>query len=364
MILILTQCFPPDIGGIENLMGGLADNLYRAGHNVVVCADAIRGLGKTREFPYRVLRFGGPRPLRRWRKRRAVSELARQMPLQATFMDSWKSIEAMPKIGVPTFTLAHGTEFPVKPSPRKRARIEAALACSTRIIASSHYSRQKVEAFVPSGRDIEVIYPPIEQQTEPAASALENIDRQIAGRKPVLVTLSRLEPRKGVDRAIEAVAELKGVFPDILYCVAGGGDDRERLEGLTKTLGLEKSVRFLGRVSDEQKAALLSRADLFVMPTRREGNSVEGFGISYIEAAWYGVPSLAGSEGGGAEAVRNKETGLVCDGDDQTAVTDAIARLLKDDALRAKLGEAAAKRVRNELQWSQAIKRYLALIEI
>lgn len=345
-------------------MGGLADNLNRAGCEVAVCADAVRGQGKLRRLPYRLLRFGGPRPIRRWRKRRAVAELNSQTPLRAVITDSWKSIESMPEIAVPVFTLAHGMEFPVNPSPRKRARIETALLRSAHIIASSHYTRQKVKAFVPLGREIDVIYPPIGPQAEAAALALEDIDRQIAGRKPVLVTLSRLEPRKGVDRVIEAVAELKRDLPDILYFVAGGGDDRERLEKLVKTLGLEESVHFLGGVSDEQKAALLSRADVFAMPTRREGNSVEGFGISYIEAAWYGVPAVAGSDGGGAEAVMHEKTGLVCDGNDQAAVTEAISILLKDGALRAKLGEAAAKRVHDELQWSQALKRYLALIRM
>jgi len=119
-------------------------------------------------------------------------------------------------------------------------------------------------------------------------------------------------------------------------------------------------VLFLGRVSEAGKAALLAQADIFAMQVRREGRSVEGFGLSYLEAGWFGVPSLAGSGGGATDAVLHGETGLVCDGASQSEVTRSLLRLLDDEALRKRLGAAALARARHDLSWPVAIERYLA----
>jgi phosphatidylinositol alpha-1,6-mannosyltransferase len=109
----------------------------------------------------------------------------------------------------------------------------------------------------------------------------------------------------------------------------------------------------------EPKAALFATADAFVMPARRVGNSVESFGIVYIEAGWYGLPSIAGRDGGAGDAVLDGRTGLLCDPFTQTDVTQQILRLLDDAALRKRLGAAAAERARGELQWKAGLQRYL-----
>ena len=107
---------------------------------------------------------------------------------------------------------------------------------------------------------------------------------------------------------------------------------------------------------------MLTRADVCAMPSRRVGNSVEGFGISYGEAAWYGVPSLAGGDGGAADAVIDNKTGLICDGGSDDEVRAALTRLLGDEAWRRNLGAAAADLARAKLTWSAALPRYLAAI--
>jgi glycosyltransferase involved in cell wall biosynthesis len=102
---------------------------------------------------------------------------------------------------------------------------------------------------------------------------------------------------------------------------------------------------------------------LFVMPTRRAGRSVEGYGIVYAEAAWYGLPSVAGSDGGSAEAVVDGETGCVVAGDDGAAVLHGIERLLSDDAARRRMGEAAQRRVRQQGTWAVRIDDFLAVLD-
>lgn len=357
MILILTQCFPPDAGGIEGLMGGLANALADAGEQVTVLADRIRGGDAECAFAYPVKRFGGPRPWRRWCKLRA----ARRLTARAIIADSWKSIEHLPPQRVPVLVLAHGMEFPHHASEKKRARIRAALAKASVVIANSHYTAGLVQPYIALEK-LQVIHPPIAPQPEPTEAALAKLDALIVGRTPLIASISRLEPRKGVDQVIRAMPALRALLPRVVYMVGGGGADGPRLEALAESLGVADAVVFLGRVDESMKAALLSRADVFAMPTRREGNSVEGFGIAYVEAAWYGVPAIAGREGGAVDAVIDGQTGLIVNGADGDAVTRAIVSLLGDGGLRARLGGAAKARAHTELQWAETVKRYQQLM--
>lgn len=357
MILIATQCFPPDRGGIEALMGGLADALAASGHEVAVYADRARDGGAKLVTPYPVKRFGGFKPLRRRLKARAVARAAKAARIEGVFADSWKSVELLGDVGAPIVVLAHGMEFPARPSARKKARITQAFAKAKTVIANSAYTASLAKPYVGEKTRLVVINPPI----GPLPKALANADVRevVVGHNPVLLTLARLEPRKGVDMVIGALPRVLQVHPNAVYIVAGAGDDRGRLEQIARDENVDRRVRFVGAVDGSTKAALFAAADVFVMPARREGDSVEGFGIVYLEAAWYGVPALAGRDGGAVDAVRDGETGLLCNASDQNDVTRQIMRLLDDDALRVKLGTAASARARGPAQWSNAITAFL-----
>jgi phosphatidyl-myo-inositol dimannoside synthase len=364
VIAIATQCFAPDIGGIEALMTWLADELSASGVRVEVFADRVRSrVAPPLERPYRIHRFGSIRPLRRFSKHRAITRLIKSGEVSGIFADSWKSLEAIPQTDAPIAVLAHGTELPVDASPAKIRRIRTAFARARSIIASSNYPAGLVANVIGGPTEkILVVNPPIPPLPQPEAAALAQIDGLIDGRGPVFVSLARLEPRKGIDTIVRALPALRRKHPRLVYLIAGDGKDMGRLRELAAALDVSGAVIFLGPVVDPQpKAALLSRADIFVMPGRREGSSVEGFGIAFVEAAWYGAPALAGSDGGAADAVVANETGLLCDGSDDRSVAAALARLLDDEPLRRKLGAAAAERARG-LVWSAALPRYLAAI--
>lgn len=364
MILILTQCFPPDMGGIENLMGGLVSALGAEGKQVHVLADRARGQGQSDWVPdFELERFGGPRPLRRWRKMLRARALLASGSITAVFADSYKSIETLPDLSIPVVVLAHGMEFPQHPTARKHKRIASSFAKASAVIANSTYTARQLADYLPSGIVPVVINPPIGPQPAASLAMRTRLAEWLEGHKPVLLTLSRLEPRKGIDQVIRALPDLLSQHPDLVYLVAGGGEDADRLKHLVTELDLTAHVRFLGRVDDDMKAALFERATVFAMPVRREGSSVEGFGISYCEAAWYGVPLLAGSEGGAVDAVHDGVTGLVCDGANTHSVSQALVRLLGDGELRQRLGLAARQRAHGELQWNRAIKAYIGLLE-
>ena len=159
----------------------------------------------------------------------------------------------------------------------------------------------------------------------------------------LIVSISRLVPRKGFDVAIEAVALLAPRRPDLVLAISGGGRDERRLRRLAAER--DAPVRFLGRVANDDLPALYGCGDVFAMVcrTRWGGLEQEGFGIVFVEAAACGVPQVAGESGGAAEAVDDGVTGLVVDRpDDPTAVAEAFEALLDDPAKRADDGDGVA----------------------
>ncbi|MGO8699651.1 MAG: glycosyltransferase [Limisphaerales bacterium] len=139
-------------------------------------------------------------------------------------------------------------------------------------------------------------------------------DKSLAARygiqnRKVLFTLGRLsedERYKGIDEVLEALPVLGQAVPNIVYMVAGGGNDRARLEQKATALGVEDRVIFTGYVPEEEKAAYYRLADAFVLP-----GWGEGFGIVYLEAMACGIPVVASKLDASHEAVRHGELGVL-----------------------------------------------------
>ncbi|WP_299595080.1 glycosyltransferase family 4 protein [uncultured Microbulbifer sp.] len=362
MILIATQCFPPDRGGIEGLMGGLADALCAVEREVIVFADRTRAAEVPRPCAFELHRFGGWKPWRRWRKAVAVRAACQSESVAGVFADSWKSAEKLGALGVPLAILAHGMEFPARPSGGKAARIRKALCHADTVIANSSYTAEQVRPYLQGHTRLVVINPPIGPQPPVLEKTLATMRARFGGASPVLSTVARLEPRKGVDMVIRALPAIRKTFPAVTYLVAGSGEDRERLDGLAREAGVADCVHFLGMVDDAQKAAIYALSDLYVMPVRREGNSVEGFGIVYREANWYGVPVLAGRDGGAVDAVEEGEAGALCNGADLDEVSGEILKLLRDKAGRQSMAARAAELARGPAQWKSAVHQFLATL--
>ena len=254
MIVILTQCFPPVRGGIESLMGGLADALHSEGEQVLVLADSSRAArARADEFAYLVRRFGGIKWLRRKRK---IWGLAGLNP-KAIIADSWKSIQLLPPQNVPVIMLAHGMEFPANPSAEKLARIRRACHKASVVVANSAFTAAQVKPYLPASTPISIIHPPIGVQPDAG-----KLPAEYEGAHPRILCLSRLEPRKGVDQVIRAMPALLRQFPQAMFVVAGEGDDAARLTSIAAECGVATQVRFVGSVDAARKAALLGHADI------------------------------------------------------------------------------------------------------
>ncbi|CAA2141142.1 glycosyltransferase family 4 protein [Hyphomicrobium sp. ghe19] len=152
------------------------------------------------------------------------------------------------------------------------------------------------------------------------------LDRlNIRGRR-VILTVSRLaasEQYKGHDRIIDALPAIKQRVPDVVYVIAGDGDDRERLQKTAEKLGVEDITLFAGHVPEHELPDYFRLADVFAMPSIGEG-----FGIVFLEAAACGLPVIAGNRDGSVDALADGAIGTLVDPEDAPQLVDAICDLL------------------------------------
>lgn len=363
-MILSAQAFPPRSGGIENLMSALAHFAVASGETVHVLADGDKPAAhydKEKSAPYRVTRFGGIKPLRRRLKGLAVAKAA--SPQDYIFADSWKSLEHLPSgLTMPVIAYAHGNEYPRKTGGGhpKQARIKKALSKASQLIAVSKDTAARIAPFLPDGLTPTIIHPPVEPPVEPSKEDKDFAQALWPNKAVRLLALCRLIEWKGIDQAILALAQLRDKNIDAQLVIAGIGDDRARLESLVRENDLQSCVVFAGRVEGGRKTALFESADIFVQPGRRIGDQCEGFGITYLEAALHGLPTISGNAGGAPDASIDGKTGFILDATETKNVTAALEHLITDKKLRTRMGKAARTHGQAAL-WPQQISRILAL---
>lgn len=180
---------------------------------------------------------------------------------------------------------------------------------------------------------------------------------------PTLLTVGDIKARKGQDTSLAAFARVQQELPQARYHLVGdthpGSQFTQEINGWIRTHGMQ-NVEFTGLVSDAEVERAYRQASLFVMTPRQVGYHFEGFGLVYLEAGAYGLPVVATSSGGVADAVRHGETGFLADENDIAGVAEAMLRLLKDPALARKMGQA--NRLWSEsLTWEASAQQQLAV---
>jgi glycosyltransferase involved in cell wall biosynthesis len=177
------------------------------------------------------------------------------------------------------------------------------------------------------------------------------------GKDPLIVTVARLVPHKGQDVVIRAVASLSAEFPALRYAIVGVGPDEQRLRELAASVGIADRVIFAGALSDDEVAEAYATSTIYAGLSRvEEGIHAEGFGISFLEAAASGLPSVAGDSGGVRSAVRHGTSGLVLPPTDVGMVAAALRELLADEAKRAQMGRAGRMLVESYYNWDRVAR--------
>jgi phosphatidylinositol alpha-1,6-mannosyltransferase len=361
--LLVTNDFPPKIGGIQSYLYELWRRLPAS--DTTVLTTRYDGAAEwDAAQPFRVERTQARFLLPTRAMARRIDALAGEVDAGIVFIDPMLPLgHVVARVtDRPVVVVAHGAEVTVYGRLPVTARLgRRVLRRAAGLVAAGEYPA--VQAARVAGRPVPtLVVPPGVDPTR--FSPRDEAARRAARRRhgldplaPLVLGVSRLVPRKGFDVLLDAVAGLDGVQ----VAIAGTGRDAARLTRRAEALG--GRARLLGRVPSTELADLYACADVFAMLCRDRwgGLEAEGFGIVFLEAAACGVPSIAGRSGGSHEAVVDGQTGFVVEPRDVGALRSAIDRLLRDDALRHRLGAQARRRAVDEFSYDGLAARLARL---
>jgi phosphatidylinositol alpha-1,6-mannosyltransferase len=167
----------------------------------------------------------------------------------------------------------------------------------------------------------------------------------------VVLTVTRLVERKGIDTVLKALSVLKNEIQNIRYFIVGEGPDREKLEQLARTLEVDHLVTFCGKVPYSELNIYYNLCDVFVMPSKTATPDVEGFGIVFLEANACSKPVIGTYSGGIPSAIIHKKTGLLVEEENPTELSRAILQLYNSKDFAQELGQQGLHRVQTEANW-------------
>ena len=361
--LLVTNDFPPKVGGIQSYLWELwrrlpADDIavHTTPHTGASVFDADQAFVVTRSREPVLLPT--PTVVRR------VRNLAERQGAELVVWDPALPVgHAARRVGRPYAVVLHGSEVTVPGRlPMARSILARVLRGASLVICAGNYPAAEAEraagctlptVVVPPGVDTDRFRPLDEAER---VSVRRELGLPVDA--PLVVSVSRLVPRKGMDTLIRSAARLGRTEPDLVVAIAGSGRDRRRLEGLVASTGAP--VRLLGRVPEELLPGLYGAGDVFAMLCRSRwgGLEQEGFGIVFLEAAAAGVPQVAGESGGAAEAVAHEKTGLVVGRPDAVEqVARTLSDLLGDGERRAEMGREARRRAEAEFSYDVLARR-------
>jgi phosphatidylinositol alpha-1,6-mannosyltransferase len=269
---------------------------------------------------------------------------------------------------VPTVVTVHGGDLTrpwlwLHPDPAARARaLRDCLGRATRVTAVSQFSKRQAEAagaahviVIPNGVDPD--------RFRPGDRGLARRRLRLPAERPILLSVSRLVPRKGHRDALAALPRLAAWNP--LYLIAGSGITHDEIADRVRAANLGDQVKLLGDVDPDGLVALYQAADIFVLSGHQrcdeQGLTVEGFGIVFLEAAACARPCVATRIGGVADAVADGRTGLLVPQNDPESLAGALAELLRDPDRAAELGREGRRRVEARFTLAHLARRFEAI---
>jgi phosphatidylinositol alpha-1,6-mannosyltransferase len=368
--VLVTNDFPPKIGGIQSLLWEWWRRLppdsfavLTSPHSDAAQFDAEQGfrIERTRE-PVLL-----PHP---WMVQR-INALAKDFGADFVVVDPALPLGLVgPWLKLPYMVVLHGAEVTVPGRiPVSQQVLGRVLRGADHVIAAGGYpAREGMHAagqmlnhtIIAPGVDTKRFVPLNENERHEARRHFGWHDDD-----EIVLGISRLVPRKGFDILIRAIAQVAPRRRRLKLVIASTGRDEERLKKIAREV--RAPVEFLGRVPHEDLPRLYGSADVFSMMCRNRwgGLEQEGFGIVFVEAAACGVPQIAGNSGGAAEAVLDQVTGYIMD--DPTDVAGLAARIttiLDNDALRASMAIASRDRAVTEFDYDVLGRRLGEVLKV
>jgi phosphatidylinositol alpha-1,6-mannosyltransferase len=375
--LLITEIFPPKVGGTSRLFWEIYRRQPR--ERVVVAAgedprqeefDRDQTLD-VRRLPLNLPDRGmcsGPEFRGYWRALRALNRVVRaegvtELHCARCVPEGWMAWLLKRWYGLPYLCYVHGEEVKLASSgdhsgymsSRQIRWMGRRVLWDARLLIANSRNTAAIlrdEWGLPAER-VQVLHPGVDvQQFVPAGRDPVGRARLGWGERPVVLTVGRLQKRKGHDRMILALEAVRKVVPDVLYAVVGDGEEKDSLESLVARTGLAGHVQFLGELDDEAVLRCYQQCDLFVLPNRQVGKDIEGFGMVLLEAQACGKPVVAGTSGGTAETMHIPETGCVVSCDGPEALAAVVTELLTDPEQLARMGQAARRWVVEHFDWA------------
>lgn len=372
--LLLTEIFPPTVGGSGRLFWEVVSRLPPE-QFLIAAADVPGGVEFDRTHAHTVFRLPmaiTDRGLRRpsslryylrtaWRVRRLVRRhgvgllvCGRNLP------EGFVGLLAHRLCGVPFAFFNHGEDIGVSRTSREMTWMtRRVMRRATAALANSfNTSRMLVDEWGYPADKVHVIQPGVDAAKFVPAAADERFRTESgwAGRR-VLLTVGRLQKRKGHDTVIRALPAVRAKVPGVLYAVVGTGDEEANLRRLADECGVADAVQFLGGIGDDAMTRCYQQCDLFVLANRTVGADIEGFGMVLLEAQACGKAVVAGDSGGTGETMSVPDTGRVvnCDGPEKLA--DVLTELLSDPAELAAMGRRGRAWVEGRFDWPRVAAR-------
>ena len=368
--LLVTNDFPPKVGGIQNLLWEWWRRLPPDSFAVLTSPHkGAESFDASQAFEVRRVREPWllPHPL----MVRRINQMAREIGAEFVVLDPAVPLGIVgPRLELPYMVVLHGAEVTVPGRlPLSKLVLSRVLKHANHIIAAGEYPAAEARRAAGNSLPITVIPPGVDTQR---FRPLSNDERASSRREfgvsddaELIVGVSRLVPRKGFDTLIEVAASLRASRPRLQVLIGGGGRDADRLQKLIDKLNAP--VRMLGRVSDEQLPRLYGCADVSAMLCRSRwgGLEQEGFGIVFSEAASCGVPQIAGKSGGAADAVLEGLTGKVVQNpSDVGQVASTVTQLLDDLFLRSLMSVASRERALNTFDYDVLSKSLAQVLKV
>lgn len=364
--LLVTNDFPPKVGGIQSYLWELWRRLP-PDDVTVLTTPQVGDRAWDAHQSYRIVRSRRRVLLPAPGLVAEIDALADEVAASIVLLDpAWPLGLVGPRLARPYGVVLHGAEVTVPGRiPGSRQALGHVLRGARLVVAAGGYPAAEAEraagrslptVVVPPGVDPDRFVPLDDDARAAARARLVGIDPGTP--VDLVLSVSRLVPRKGMDVLLGAAARLAPTHPRLRVVIAGDGRDRRRLERLASRTGAPAT--FLGRVDDDDLPALYGAADVFAMVCRNRwlGLEQEGFGIVFLEAAAAGVAQVAGRSGGSHEAVVDGLTGYVVDRPRSLPdVAAALARLLDDPDRRRRFGAAGRARVLAELTYDRLAAR-------
>ncbi len=277
----------------------------------------------------------------------------------AAWLLRWRS-------GVPYAVYVHGEDVTTAATSHELSwMVRRVLRGARFVVANSNSTRQiLLDSWGLPRERVRLFHPGVDTRRFVPAPRDLVVRRELGwGDRPVVLTVGRLQKRKGHDMLLRALPVVRERIPDVLYAIVGDGEERTTLRRLVEEHGLRDHVQFLGEVADEQLVLCYQQCDLFVLPNRQEGSDIEGFGMVLLEAQACGRPVVAGDSGGTAETMRVGETGRIvsCDGPDELG--RLLPELLARPGERDRMGAAGRRWVVERFDWESLARRAQDIFE-